>query len=153
MIVAIDVGFCLGDLFAMQDARAVRAQCGAWSLLVSAMLAGCATPPPQPRIPQQGPFGAEQSFTGILAFGFERQSFNNCWLELRGSAPADLERLAPSPALADERAPYAADVTLVGRRREVLNVDGQDVGGQGFGHLGMYPCLIEASQITAARVR
>lgn len=123
------------------------------ALLPFLLLAGCATPPQPPQLPQQGPFGPESSFTGVLALGFERQSFNNCWLELRGTAQADLARLAPSPALADERAAYAADVTLTGRRRELLNPEARDASGQGFGHLGMYPCLIEATRITAARAR
>ena len=48
-------------------------------------------------------------------------------------------------------APYGADVTLTGRRRTVVNIAGNDLMGQGFGHLGMYPCLIEATRITAAR--
>jgi hypothetical protein len=122
-------------------------------LLSCFLLAGCATPPAPPLMPEQGPLGSEQSFTGVLALGFERQSFNDCWLEFRGSAQADLARLAPSPALADEQAFYAAEVTLVGRRREMINVGSHDVRGQGFGHLGMYPCLIEASRIVAARVR
>jgi hypothetical protein len=123
------------------------------SLLSSILLAGCATPPAPPLLPEQGPFGAEQRFTGVLALGLERQSFNDCWLEFSGSAQADLARLAPGPVLADERASYAADVTLVGRRREMINVGSHDVIGQSFGHLGMYPCLIEANRIVAARVR
>jgi hypothetical protein len=143
----------MSDQGATTAARVMRAKISTLSLFLSAMLTGCATPPQPPLMAQQGPFGAEQNFTGILALGFERQSFNNCWLDLFGTAQTDLARLAPSPALADQRAPYAAEVTLVGRRRDMLNVEGQDVGGQGFGHLGMYPCLIEATRITAARIR
>lgn len=124
-----------------------------WPFLASLALAGCATPPQPPLMPQQGPFGAEQSLTGVLALGFERQSFNDCWLEFRGSAQADLSRLAPSPALADPEAAYVADVTLTGRRRVMINAAGHDVRGQSFGHLGMYPCLIEATRVTAARQR
>lgn len=124
------------------------------TLFLSVLVAGCAaTPPEPPLIPEQGPFGAEQSFTGVLALGLERQSFNDCWLEFRGSAQADLARLAPSPALADERAGYAADVTLTGRRREMRNLGDRQLSGEGFGHLGMYPCLIEATAISAARIR
>jgi hypothetical protein len=114
---------------------------------------GCATPPAAPVFPSQGAFGAERSFTGIVRFGFERMSFDECWLDFRGSALSDLARLAPSPALADQMAAYSADVTLTGRRRDMVNVTGNNFMGQGFGHLGMYPCLIEAVRITAARTR
>lgn len=117
------------------------------------LVAGCTTVPPEPLFPSQGEFGPEQSFTGLLRLGFERQSFDECWLDFRGSAMADLGRLAPSPALADQMASYSADVTLTGRRRAMVNVAGNDWMGQGFGHLGMYPCLIEATRITAARMR
>lgn len=118
------------------------------TLLPILFSAGCATVPPAPG---QGEFGPEQRFTGALRLGFERQSLNECWLELGGSAWADLTRLAPSPALADQQATYAAEVTLVGRRRAMVNFASDDLMGQGFGHLGSYPCLIEASQILAAR--
>jgi hypothetical protein len=117
------------------------------------LLAGCAMPPAPPLLPEQGPFGAERSFTGTLVLSFERQSFNGCWLEFSGSSQADLARLAPSPALADAQAAYAAEVTLTGRRREMINAEGHDVRGQSFGHLGMYPCLIEVTGISAARLR
>ena len=122
-------------------------------LLPILLMAGCATPPPAPLFPRQGEFGAEQSFTGVLVLSFERQSFEECWLDFRGSAGSDLTRLAPSPALADQQAAYVADVTLTGRRRNMVDVTGDDYRGQGFGHLGMYPCLIEAVRITAARTR
>lgn len=122
-------------------------------LLPILLMVGCATPPPAPVLPSQGEFGAEQSFTGVLVLSFERQSFNGCWLDFRGSAGSDLGRLAPSPALADPQAFYSADVTLIGRRRNMVDVTGDDYRGQGFGHLGMYPCLIEATRITAARRR
>jgi hypothetical protein len=121
-------------------------------LLPTLLTAGCATPP-APLVPSQGAFGAERSFTGILRLGFERQSFDQCWLDMRDSAFSDLARLAPSPALADQTAAYSADVTLIGRRRDMVNVTGNDLAGQGFGHLGMYPCLIEAVRIIAARTR
>jgi hypothetical protein len=117
------------------------------------LLAGCATRALPPLIPQQGDFGTEQSFSGVLALGFERQSLDGCWLEFAGSAQTDLQRLAPSPAMADSLAPYSADVTLIGRRRAVINVTGDDLGGQGFGHLSMYPCLIEATRVSAAHLR
>jgi hypothetical protein len=122
-------------------------------LLPILLMAGCTTPPPAPVFPSQGPFGAEQSFTGVLRLGFERMSFDECWLDPKGSAFADLARLAPSPALTDQRAFYSADVTLTGRRRNMVDVTGDNYRGQGFGHLGMYPCLIEAVRITAARTR
>ena len=115
------------------------------------LLAGCATPPPPPYV--QGAFGPVQNFTGIVRLGFERQSFNECWLDFHGSSMAELGRLAPSPALADPQASYAADATLTGRRRDMINVPGGDLMGRGYGHLGMYPCLIEATRITAAQVR
>jgi hypothetical protein len=121
------------------------------TFLSIALVASCATVPPEPLFPAQGPFGPEQGFTGRLRLGFERQSFDECWLDFRGSAMADLGRLAPSPALADQTASYGAEVTLTGRRRIMVNVAGSDLMGQGFGHLGMYPCLIEATRITAAR--
>jgi hypothetical protein len=126
-----------------------------WTIFGTAALAtlalgACATAP-EPAFPYQGGFGSEQTFTGELRLGFERQSFNECYLEFRGSAMADLGRLAPSPALNDQRAPYATQVTLVGRRRSLINMGQEGPSGQGFGHLGMYPCLIEASRITAAR--
>lgn len=120
----------------------------ALALLSMSLVASCATVP-QP--PGQGPFGPEQSFTGRLHLGIERQSLDDCWLDFRGSAMADLGRLAPSPALADPTAPYGAEVTLVGRRRAMVNLAGSDLMGQGFGHLGVYPCLIEATRIIAAR--
>ena len=122
-------------------------------LLPILLIAGCASPPPAPLYPRQGAFGAEQSFTGVLVLSFERQSFEECWLDLHGSAGSDLARLAPSPALADQRAAYVADVTLTGRRRNMVDVTDGNFRGQGFGHLGMYPCLIEAVRITAARVQ
>jgi hypothetical protein len=122
-------------------------------LLPILLTAGCATPPPAPVVPSQGEFGAERSFTGTLRLGFERQSFNQCWLDLAGSAWSDLARLAPSPALADQMAAYSAEVTLVGRRRDMINATGDNFGGQGFGHLGMYPCLVEAVRIIAAHAR
>ena len=117
-------------------------------LLPTLLMAGCATVPPAPG---QGEFGPERQFAGTLRLGFERQSLNECWLDLTGSAWSDLSRLAPSPALADQRATYAAEVTLVGRRRDVVNVPAEYLMGQGFGHLRSYPCLVEASRILAAR--
>jgi hypothetical protein len=122
-------------------------------LLPILLIAGCATPPAAPLFPRQGEFGAERSFTGVLRLGFERMSLDQCWLDPTGSAFADLARLAPSPALADQQASYSADVTLTGRRRDMVDVTGDNYQGQGFGHLGMYPCLIEAVRITAARMR
>ena len=101
----------------------------------------------------QGAFGPEQRFTGIVRLGFERQSFNECWLDFGGSSMAELARLAPSPAFMDPQASYAADATLIGRRRDMLNVPGGDLMGRGYGHLGMYPCLIEATRVMAAQVR
>lgn len=121
--------------------------------LLSVLLAGCATAPAPPLVPERGPFGPEQSFTGILALGIERESFDDCWLEFRGSSRADLARLAPSPALANTMAFYAADVTLAGRRRDMLNLGSHDIQGRGFGHLGIYPCLIETTRIIAAHAR
>ena len=123
------------------------------ALFAIGLAAGCVTAPPAPVFPSQGEFGPERSFTGHLRLGFERQSFDECWLDFRGSAMRDLGRLAPSPALADQTAPYGAEVTLTGRRRDMINAAGNDFMGQGFGHLGMYPCLIEATAITAARMR
>lgn len=117
---------------------------------VSLAIFGCATPPQEPL--HQGVFGPIQSLTGELRFGFERQSFDACWLDLSESAMAELARLAPSPALNDERAPYSAFATLAGRRRNLVNMTRNGPEGQGFGHLGSYPCLIEASQVTAARL-
>ena len=66
----------------------------ALALLSMSPVAGCAT---VPLPPGQGPFGPEQSFTGRLHLGFERQSFDDCWLDFRGSAMADLgdSRRAP----------------------------------------------------------
>ncbi len=122
------------------------------SLLTLLASAGCATTP-VPVFPSQGPFGPERSYTGVLGLGFERQSFDNCWLDFRGSSLADLEALAPSPALRDQHASYAADVTLIGRRRDVVDAADGDAQGAGFGHLGMYSCLIEATRIIAARAR
>ncbi len=121
------------------------------ALLAILLVAGCETVPPAPFV--QSEFGPEQSFTGLLRLGFEQQSFDECWLDFRGSAMTDLSRLAPSPALADQTAPYGAEVTLTGRRRTMVNVPGDDLMGRGFGHLGQYPCLIEATRITAARMR
>ena len=39
-------------------------------LLSCILLAGCATPPAPPLLPERGPFGSEQSFTGVLALGY-----------------------------------------------------------------------------------
>jgi hypothetical protein len=117
---------------------------------VSLLLSACASMPPQPA--HQGGFGREQTLSGTLRLGFERQSFNDCWLDFRGTAMADLGRLAPSPALNDEQAPYSAEVTLVGRRRDMVNMGQEGPSGQGFGHLGMYPCLVEATRVTAAHL-
>jgi hypothetical protein len=122
-------------------------------LLILAATSACATVPPAPVFPSQGPFGPEQSFTGVLALGFEHQSFDGCWLSFKDSAVSDLARLAPSPALTDQTASYIADVTLVGRRRDVLDATDGNLGEAGFGHLGMYSCLVEAARITAARAR
>jgi hypothetical protein len=72
---------------------------------------------------------------------------------LQSSAFADLGRQAPSPALNDQRATYSAEVTLVGRRSDMVNMGEDALDGRGFGHLGMYPCLVEATRITAASLR
>jgi hypothetical protein len=117
------------------------------------MTSSCVTAQPEPVFPSQGEFGAVETFIGVLRLSFERQSFNECYLEFRGSAGADLARLAPSPAIGDQQGVYAADVTLIGRRRNVINAPAEGLMGVGFGHLGMYPCLIEATQITEARLR
>jgi hypothetical protein len=124
------------------------------SFAALALLAGCVHPPEPPLPPHQGPFGAEQTFTGVLRLGFERQSFDECWLDLTNTASNDLYRLAPSPALADSQASYSADVTLVGRRRNVENGEPEPgYNSVGFGHMGAYPCEIQATRITAARQR
>lgn len=117
----------------------------------------CETLPPEALIPQQTDFGPERSFTGVVGFGLERQSFDDCWLDLSVEARADLARLAPSPALADERMVYAADVTLIGRRRSMINME-YDTGtslpfGPGYGHLGLYECEVKAARILSARLR
>jgi hypothetical protein len=130
-----------------------RSAAGLTSIIGSILLSACVTPAKEFPFPYQGEFGQEQTFTGELALSFERQSFDECWLDFRGSAGADLGRLAPSPALADDRGVYSAHVTLIGRRRNVINGTRDTLLGQGFGHLRMYPCLIEATSITAARLR
>jgi hypothetical protein len=113
---------------------------------------GCETVPPEPLFPQQTEFGPEQTFTGTLVMSFERQSFDGCWLDFRENSLSELSALAPSPALADQQAYYSAQVTLIGRKRGMINVTEDGNFGQGYGHLGMYQCLIEARRITAARL-
>jgi hypothetical protein len=92
-----------------------RTQAGATAAIVL-LLSACVAVPLEP-IFTKGEFGMEQTFTGVLRLSFERQSFNECYLDFTGSAVADLGRLAPSLALNDHRAFYSADITLVGRRR------------------------------------
>ena len=125
---------------------------GLWAMAASLGSVAACVGPPEPNFPYQGEFGPERSFTGQLQLSFERQSFDECYLQFRGSAMADLARLAPSPALSDQQASYSAEVTLVGRRRNVVNATRDGVMGHGFGHLGMYPCLIETTRIIAARI-
>ena len=127
--------------------------------LLAALPAACApapppAPPPLPAYvePRPSEFGPEQTLTGTLVLGFERQSLNYCWLDFTGTALADLTRLAPSPALNSQTAPYSAEVTLVGRERHMIVAQGYPPPPIGFGHLSQYPCLIEARQITAARL-
>ncbi|TMJ19204.1 MAG: hypothetical protein E6G92_05220 [Alphaproteobacteria bacterium] len=127
--------------------------------VLAALPAACAPapppapPPPLPYVePRPSGFGPERTFTGTLVLGFERQSLDHCWLDFTGTAVADLTRLAPSPALDSQTAPYSAEVTLVGRERHMIVAQGYPPPPVGFGHLSQYPCLIEARQIIAARL-
>ena len=127
--------------------------------VLAALPAACApAPAPAPAPPsayvepRQSAFGPEQTMTGTLVLGFERQSFNHCWLDFTGTAMADLGRLAPSPALHSQTAPYSAEVTLVGREQHMIAAPGNPPPPIGFGHLSQYPCLIEARRIIAARL-
>ena len=129
--------------------------------VLAALPAACApapapapAPPPPPAYvePHQSAFGPEQTMTGTLVLGFERQSFDYCWLDFTGTAMADLARLAPSPALHSQSARYSAEVTLVGREQHMIAAPGNPPPPIGFGHLRQYPCLIEARQIIAARL-
>jgi hypothetical protein len=45
-------------------------------------LTACATAP-EPVFTHQGEFGPEQTFSGELGLGFERQSFDECWLDFK----------------------------------------------------------------------
>lgn len=116
-------------------------------VLVSALLEGCFAEQPAP---QRGLFQAEQRYSGTLRLGPGRQSLDECWLELKGNAWADLISLA-SPTQSEPGGYFTARVTLIGRRRGIINGNADSSVDLGFGRLNSYPCLIEAVRIDAVQ--
>lgn len=84
---------------------------------------------------------AETRMRGALTLGFEVSSFDGCWLDMTRPAARRLHRLAPET---EERGPHRFRVTMIGRRTP----PGLD---HRFGHLGGYPCQVEAVRFLSVR--
>ena len=82
----------------------------------------------------------ETRMRGPLTLGFEVSSFDRCWLEMTRAAARQLYRLAPE---IEERGPHFFRVLMIGRRTP---------GTEGhFGHLGAYPCQVQAVRFLSVR--
>ncbi|HEX8364127.1 MAG TPA: hypothetical protein VF603_02450 [Allosphingosinicella sp.] len=114
------------------------------SLFCGALLLGsfgCAQT--QPDVPGYGP---ETRFSGTLIAGFEIASFNGCWFSITPEASADFDRLVPAADPPQDRSPAQFHLEIIGRRTL-----GENMPPEGYGHLGMWSCQIEASRILVAR--
>ena len=84
----------------------------------------------------------EQRMRGTLVLGFEVFAFEGCWLEMTRSAAIQFRRLAPDT---DSRGPHRFRVAMMARRTPP--------GTGQFGHLGTYPCQVQATRFLSVRRR
>jgi hypothetical protein len=88
----------------------------------------------------------EQRFSGLHEMAFEVSVLDGCWLSFSSNARKELTALYPDwgrDILSRRRVRYRIDILGV---RE--SSDGEP-RSPGFGHLGRYPCRIEATRTLA----
>ena len=90
-------------------------------------------------------FGPEQPLSGVYTSSFEQSEFRGCWLSFAPSASKKFFSLVPPETHWGRR--YRIDA--VGRTTPRLTKVGN---GHGYGHLGMYPCEIQVTQVRSARI-
>ncbi|HEX8653828.1 MAG TPA: hypothetical protein VF693_01210 [Allosphingosinicella sp.] len=101
---------------------------------------GCA------QVQPEGPgYGPEARISGTLIAGFELANFNGCWFTITPKASDDFDRLVPAADRPEDRAAARFYLEIIGRR--TLG----EMPPEGYGHLGMSSCQIEASRILVAR--
>lgn len=114
------------------------------SLFCGALLLGCSGGAQgQPEGPRYGP---EMRFSGMLITAFEMANFNGCWFSITPQASADFDRLVPAADPPADRQENRFYLEILGRRTL-----GENTPPEGYGHLGMWSCEIEASRILVAR--
>ena len=91
------------------------------------------------------PFGPSRSYSGVYSSSFEQSEFGGCWLSFVPAASKKFFSLVPPETHWGRR--YRIDFT--GRSTPRLKSVGR---GQGYGHLGMFPCEIEVTEIRSARI-
>jgi hypothetical protein len=89
-------------------------------------------------------YGAERYFAGKWITGPETSSFEGCWFERTQDAFGDFARLLNNQLPTGFS--NAFEIGFIGRR-----ADWPAGAPGGFGHLGHYPCQIEATKILKAR--
>ena len=90
-------------------------------------------------------YGLPRSYSGIYTSSFEHSEFDGCWVNFSRKASARLVELHPR-VFGPEGSRY--QVEFVGRSTHRL----KDVKpGQGYGHVGAYPCEIEVLELRSAR--
>jgi hypothetical protein len=119
--------------------------------LAIAALTACETAPPPRSEPVSVPghpgiaYLPEQRMEGDLTLGFEISALDRCWFDMTAKASAQFERWAPE---ASSRGPHYYRVVIIGRSTPPL-----DPGNSEYGHLGVYPCQVQATRILSVKRR
>lgn len=101
--------------------------------------------PPVPVFASRGAPGPQQTFRGRFSIGFERSTFDGCWLD-QGRYWGTFET---PPAGSGGAATY--EIEFVGRRSDMIVPPGAQIRFQGFGHVGMYRCQYELVELISKR--
>jgi hypothetical protein len=97
--------------------------------------------PPVPQFASRGAPGPQQTFRGRFSIGFERSTFDGCWLDQRRYWGT----FETPPAGSGGVAVY--EIEFVGRRTDMIVPPGAELRFQGFGHMGLYRCEYELIEL------
>ena len=90
-------------------------------------------------------FGPERPLSGVYTSSFEQSEFRGCWLSFNPAASKKFFSMVPPETHWGRR--YRLDA--VGRSTPRLAKVGR---GNGYGHLGMYPCEIQLTEVRSVRI-
>lgn len=101
--------------------------------------------PPVPQFASRGAAGPQQTYRGRFSIGFERSSFEGCWLE-QGRYWGTFDT---PPAGSGGVATY--EIEFRGRRTDMIVPPGAQVMPHGFGHMGLSLCQYELIELVSKR--